>query len=936
MTIRDIGILFGYKIDESSERKVEGSIKSLKSMASKALGAIGITLSVAGVKSAIDSFVEVASSVEEMQNKFDVVFGETSDEVNQWAQDYSDAIGRNKDDIKAYLADQQNLLVGFGMTREAGAKLSEQMTTLALDLASFGNLDETASVNNMTKAVMGESEAAKSLGAVLNDSTRAQAMATLGLSGTYDKLDQLTKMQVNYQAILSQSSDAIGDCQRSLESYESTKKRYIAKLKEIKTIIGQFFLPTYQKILSFGARGLTMVRDWLQKLTELTDKLGGSQRVIAVVAGALAAMFVVMNIQKITAVVSGFIKLARALNLGAGKALLFFGIFLMLALAVDDFIAFMRGDNSLLGTMLERAGVDCDKLRENIIGTWNKIKEAIGYIADGIRNVVVPIFEGIRSAIGVAFDAIQEKVNQVAPGIAQFFDNLAKGKVDKKMWTDIGESIGRIAVGVVAVIAAVKGISAIISIILTVISVVKTVIAVLKLGFVIVKSIIVVIKVAAAVISILAGAFGPVIAAIAAAIAIGVLLWKNWDQIKEAALNLLSGIKSTIGKIRDVIVQGFQDAIDWIKALPAQAVQWGADIIDGIVSGITSAVGKIGKAASNVASKIRSFLGFSEPEDGPLSDFHTYMPDMIDLMVKGIASGKRKVSDALRDITGDMSLTVQSATQPEEPEQGNTVPAIPTNAVQQPSTVTYVQPQTTQVVEQKAEPTTVQVSWPEDKKEPPQPKADTGIRKVISNLADLMVKGIASGKRKVSDALRDIIGRISGPKPADTGEENNDGDFPEFPPFPSINFPDWPEQPEPTPINWPADNRNSAQPQSPNISLGGIVSGIVGGVAKAVAAGKRSVAENPESGAYLQTALSGIRAIVGNAPTTEKTSSVLPGTAKSITNSTNTVRKSIVQNVNINNQFNGDRAGQQKSSKAMDKAAADTTGELARALAFAK
>lgn len=933
MTIRDIGILFGYKIDESSERKVEGSIKSLKSMASKALGAIGITLSVAGVKSAIDSFVEVASSVEEMQNKFDVVFGETSDEVNQWAQDYSDAIGRNKDDIKAYLADQQNLLVGFGMTREAGAQLSEQMTTLALDLASFGNLDETASVNNMTKAVMGESEAAKSLGAVLNDSTRAQAMATLGLSGTYDKLDQLTKMQVNYQAILSQSSDAIGDCQRSLESYESTKKRYIAKLKEIKTIIGQFFLPTYQKTLSFGARGLTMVRDWLQRLTELTDKLGGSQRVIAVVAGALAAMFVVMNIQKITAVVSGFMKLARALNLGAGKALLFFGIFLMLALAVDDFIAFMRGDNSLLGAMLERAGVDCDKLRENIIGTWNKIKEAIGYIADGIRNVVVPIFEGIRSAIGVAFDAIQEKVNQVAPGIAQFFKELSSGKVDKKKWTDIGESIGRIAVGVVAVIAAVKGISAIISIILTIISVVKTVIAVLKLGFVIVKSIIVVIKVAAAVISILAGAFGPVIAA---AIAIGVLLWKNWDQIKEAALNLLSGIKSTIGKIRDVIVQGFQDAIDWIKALPAQAVQWGADIIDGIVSGITSAVGKIGKAASNVASKIRSFLGFSEPEDGPLSDFHTYMPDMIDLMVKGIAAGRRKVSDALKGITGEMSLTVKSATQPKEPENDNprspSKPASPMPDEPKPATPVVQR----QIVEHQSEPTTVQVSWPEERKAEAVPKPDTGIREVLSRLADLAVKGIASGKRKVSDALRDIIGRLSDPEPADTGEENNEGNFPEFPPFPSINFPDWPKQSEPTPINWPEDSRKSTHPQSQNISLGGIVSGIVGGVAKAVAAGKRSVAESPESGAYLQTALSGIRAIVGNTPTTEKTSSVLPDTAKNITNSTNTVRKSIVQNVNINNQFNGDRAGQQKSSKAMDKAAADTTGELARALAFAK
>ena len=46
--------------------------------------------------------------------------------------------------------------------------------------------------------------------------------------------------------------------------------------------------------------------------------------------------------------------------------------------------------------------------------------------------------------------------------------------------------------------------------------------------------------------------------------------------------------------------------------------------------------------------------------------------------------------------------------------------------------------------------------------------------------------------------------------------------------------------------------------------------------------------------------------------------------------------RTVTQNVNINNQFNGDRAGQQKSSEAMDKAAGDATGEMARALAFAK
>lgn len=660
MTIRDIGILFGYKVDQSSEQKVEGSIKSLKSMASKVLGAVGITLSVAGIKSAIDGCVEVASSIEEMQNKFDVVFGDMRNEVDKWAQEYSDAIGRNKNDIKTYLADQQNLLVGFGMTRQAGAEMAEQMTSLALDLASFGNMDETASVNAMTKAVMGESEAAKTLGAVLNDSTRAQAMATLGLKGTYDKLDQLTKMQVNYQAILQQSPDAIGDCQRSLDSYESTKKRYIAKLKEIKTIVGQFFLPTYQKILSIGAKGLTMIRDWLQKLTDLTDKLGGSQRVLSVLAAAFTAMLVAMNLKKIGAAINGFTKLARAIGLGHGKALAFFAVFLLLALVIEDFISFMRGDKSLLGTMLERAGVDCEKLRQNIVGVWTKIKQAIGYIGEGIRNVVVPIFEGIRTAAVVAFEEIQKAAAKVAPGIAQFFKELSSGKVDKKKWTDIGESIGRIAVGVVAVIAAVKGISAIFGVITTVISVVKAVISVIKLAFVVVKSIITVIKVVGAVISVLASAFGPVILAIAAAIAIGVLLWKNWDKIREAAGNLLEGIKATIGNVRDAIVTGIQAAIDWITSLPAEALKWGSDIIDGIVSGIQSAVGRVGEAVKGVADKIKSFLGFSEPEDGPLSDFHTYMPDMIDLMASGITSGKKKVKDALEGMTGEMSVIAKA------------------------------------------------------------------------------------------------------------------------------------------------------------------------------------------------------------------------------------------------------------------------------------
>lgn len=48
------------------------------------------------------------------------------------------------------------------------------------------------------------------------------------------------------------------------------------------------------------------------------------------------------------------------------------------------------------------------------------------------------------------------------------------------------------------------------------------------------------------------------------------------------------------------------------------------------------------------------------------------------------------------------------------------------------------------------------------------------------------------------------------------------------------------------------------------------------------------------------------------------------------------ISKSIVQNVEINNEFNGDKAIQQKAATAMDKSATDVTAELARGLAYAR
>lgn len=657
MTIRDIGILFGYRVDRNSENQVEDSVKSLKSMASKALGAIGLTLSVAGIAGAIKDCVSLASEVEEMENKFDVVFGEIRDDVDKWAQDYSDAIGRNKNDIKTYLADQQNLLVGFGMTRQAGAELSQQMTTLALDLASFGNIDETVAVDAMTKAIMGESEAAKTLGAVLNDSTREQAMLQMGLSGTYNSLDQLTKMQVNYQAILSQSPDAIGDCERSLGSYESTVRRFNSKLKEVKQLIGQFFMPTFQKVISYGTRGLTSLRNIIQKISDFAAKVGGAERILKVLAAALAATFLVMNVKKIMGAVEGFQKLAKALGAGAGKALLFFAIFLLIALIIQDFIAFMRGDNSVIGALFDKAGIGADNARQTILNAWNTIKSFLLNVWEVIKGAAQAIFGALSAWWAENGEQVKESFSKIWEGIKTICEvlwNALKSAAEtifsalKAFWDVWGETI------------------------ITVFSNIWNMLISLIQPF---------LDAIAGIIDFLANVFTGnwegawnAIKDIASAIweMITTILSTAWDNIC-AVWNKLAEIfggffqaawdviVEKVTGIKDAIVNGFQVAIDWILALPAQAVKWGQDIIQGIVDGIESAVGWIGDAVSGVASTIKGFLGFSEPEVGPLSDFHTYMPDMIDLMTKGITAGKEKVKGALELVTGDMSVIAKSS-----------------------------------------------------------------------------------------------------------------------------------------------------------------------------------------------------------------------------------------------------------------------------------
>lgn len=129
-----------------------------------------------------------------------------------------------------------------------------------------------------------------------------------------------------------------------------------------------------------------------------------------------------------------------------------------------------------------------------------------------------------------------------------------------------------------------------------------------------------------------------------------------WNAVTTAFNNMWNGVKNTVGGIANSIKNGFNTAVNFIKNLASSAFSWGADMINGIVNGIRSCIGKVKDAVSSVANAIRSFLHFSVPDEGPLTDYESWMPDFIGGLAKGIRQSRGMVSSEIEKLVSDMQL----------------------------------------------------------------------------------------------------------------------------------------------------------------------------------------------------------------------------------------------------------------------------------------
>lgn len=127
------------------------------------------------------------------------------------------------------------------------------------------------------------------------------------------------------------------------------------------------------------------------------------------------------------------------------------------------------------------------------------------------------------------------------------------------------------------------------------------------------------------------------------------------DKVVTAFQNLKDGVSQKIQSIPSTIQSVFNQAISFITSLPGKAYTWGSDFINGLKNGIKSKVNAIVNSVKNVANKIKSYLHFSRPDVGPLRDYETWMPDMMQGLAQTMYDNIYRVQNAASAVAGSIS-----------------------------------------------------------------------------------------------------------------------------------------------------------------------------------------------------------------------------------------------------------------------------------------
>ena len=567
-------------------------------------------------------------------------------------------------------AEAIGLMANAGIkSTQAGTSLRTIMTNLSGEVKICGE-----NIGEVTVATTNADGSMRDLSDILADCRTAfsglseseKAAAAESLVGKNAMSGFLALMNAG-EGDIAKLSGAIDNCNGAAQNMADTMNNNLegqltilkSQLQELAISFGEILLPAVKKIVGW-------VQGFIDVLNSLPDGVKETIVTVALIAAALGPVLIIIGkiitavgtIMTIVPKVVGVIKAVKTAFLALNATMLANPIVLIIAAIAALVAAFIYLWNN------------CDEFRQFWIDLWESIKE-----------IAVAVWEALKEFFAAAWEFIKTTAETVWNGLASFFTGLWEGirntfttvvnaisnflstmwntikSVAETIWNAISTFFTTIWNGIKTVVTTV--VTAISTFLTTAWNTIKTAIT--------------------AVLNAIKTVFSTVWNAIKNVVTTVVNGIKNtittvWNGIKNTVTTVVNaiktavsaafsvmwnGIKNTISGIYNTIKNGFTNAVNFIKNLAASAFSWGADIINGIVNGIKSCIGKVKDAVCSVADTIKSFLHFSVPDEGPLTEYESWMPDFMSGLAKGIEKSKGMVKDAVSGLAADMVVNPQ-------------------------------------------------------------------------------------------------------------------------------------------------------------------------------------------------------------------------------------------------------------------------------------
>lgn len=385
--------------DTTNTIKSSGIENSLKKIGKLALAAFSVKAIVNFSKECID----LGSDLTEVQNVVDVTFGSLNTEVNKFAENAITQFGLGQTVTKKYVGTFGAMAKAFNFSNKEALAMSETLTGLTGDVASFYNLSSDEAYTKLKSVFTGETETLKDLGVVMTQNALDQYALANGYGKTTSKMSEQEKVALRYKFVLDKLNIANGDFARTSDSWANQTRVLSLRFNELKATLGQGFINIFTPIV----KEINMV---LSKLQVLANAFKSFTEMIFGNAGGDDSTSTVSDLasdaSKASDAVSGIGDSAKK----SAKDLK--------SLASFDTAQILKKDDSDSSSSGSGAGGKIDTSGLNLTDNLKKQASDIGKIFGDIN------FEPLINSFNKVKEAAQPLITTIKDGLKWLYDNV--------------------------------------------------------------------------------------------------------------------------------------------------------------------------------------------------------------------------------------------------------------------------------------------------------------------------------------------------------------------------------------------------------------------------------------------------------------------------------------------------------------------------------